>query len=164
MNETNTHVYFYGSIYSQWAPCEFYEGDLKFNCSEQYMMYHKAIVFGDIKSANKIMATDDPSKQKAIGRKIKGFTDNKWNLFKKQIVYCGNYLKFTQNGYFKKTLLEDHKDKIIVEGSPTDKVWGVGLSCNDPAILDESNWNGENLLGKAIMDVRESLLNELVYD
>jgi len=158
--EVNEYVFFFGGIYSQWANSLIKEGDLKFNCAEQYMMYYKAILFGDLYNAEEIMKSSDPSEQKSIGRRIKGFNQDKWDIFKYQIVYWGNYLKFTQNSYFAKILLEDHKDKIIVEGSPTDKIWGVGIDWLDPRIDDPKNWQGENLLGKAIMDVRDTLLKE----
>jgi ribA/ribD-fused uncharacterized protein len=124
------------------------------------MMYHKALLFGDTSMAKRIMETTDPSLQKALGRKVENFNYKKWADFKNQIVYWGNYHKFTQNPEFKKILLEEHGDKIIVEGSPTDRIWGVGLDWNDPLIEDPNNWQGQNLLGEAIMKVRDTLKNE----
>ena len=158
--EVNEYVFFFGGIYSQWAPSPIKEGVVRYNCAEQYMMYHKAMLFGDLDAANRIIAETDPSEQKRRGRAIWNFNQNKWDMFKYQIVYWGNYLKFTQNSHFAKILLEDHKDKIIVEGSATDKIWGVGIDWLDPKIDDPKNWKGENLLGKAIMDVRDTLFKE----
>lgn len=160
MREVDNYVFFYGGIYSQWVPVSFREGDLKFNCAEQYMMYYKAILFGDMGNAEKIMKAAHPREQKQLGRMVKGFDNDKWEMFKYQIVYWGNYLKFTQNPEFAETLLKDHTNKIIVEGSATDRIWGVGLDWLDPRIEDPRNWNGLNLLGQAIMDVRKTLLNQ----
>jgi ribA/ribD-fused uncharacterized protein len=160
MRETNTHVFFYGGLYSQWAPSTFREGYTEFNCAEQYMMYHKAMLFGDTSMAKRIMEERNPSVQKVLGRKVANFNYKKWADFKNQIVYWGNYYKFKQNPEFMKTLLEKHTDKIIVEGSPTDRIWGVGLDWDDPLIEDPNNCDGQNLLGKAIMKVRDTFKNE----
>lgn len=159
MIETDNYVFFYGSIYSQWAPTPFREGDLVFNCAEQYMMYWKALAFGDLQAADEIMASEDPSDQKSIGRRIKGFNDERWNLIKYQVVYQGNLLKFSQNPELLLILTNAHKDKMFVEASPTDRIWGIGIGLGNPDMYDESKWDGENLLGKAIKDVQQHLLN-----
>jgi hypothetical protein len=156
LKETDTHVYFWGSIFSQWAKCSFIESDVEFNTAEQYMMYKKATIFGDYEIAKQILKQSDPREQKALGRKVKNFDVEKWNDYKFDIVCQGNLLKFFQN---KEAMIELLKtgNKILVEGSPYDKVWGVGLKWDDPKILSEKNWQGENLLGKALMEVRETL-------
>lgn len=160
MKETSTHIYFWGGIYSQWYKCSFESNDSMgkyyFNTAEQYMMFHKASLFGDNDIASKILQAKDPGEQKALGREVKGFDEAKWNEHKYEIVVQGNFLKFTQNETLKKQLLSTNA-KVLVEGSPYDRVWGVGLKWDDPAILDESNWRGQNLLGKALMDVRKKL-------
>ena len=161
MKETTTHIYFWGSIYSQWAKCSFTEGNLKFVTAEQYMMARKALLFQDKTIAEQILATSDPKKQKALGRKVKNFNETLWNQSKFDIVVQGNYLKFSQNVELKKQLLATG-NKILVEGSPFDTIWGVGLRWDNPQILNEANWRGENLLGKALMAVREQLKNEQV--
>ena len=160
MNESATHVYFFGSQYSQWCASSIIEGDITFNCAEQYMMYWKALAFGDLKSRDAILAASEPWEQKALGRKVRGFNDTRWDLIKEQVVYQANYLKFTQNLDMKKVLLENHKGKIFVEASPTDVVWGIGLALESPLIYDEKNWRGTNLLGKAINKVQEVLLKK----
>lgn len=158
MKETPTHVYFWGSIFSQWYKSDFSEGSIKFTSAEQYMMYRKALLFGDIASSEKILATNNPKAIKAIGRLIKAFNEDVWDNHKYQIVVRGNLLKFSQNMKLKEALLKTG-DKILVEGSPYDRIWGVGLKWDDPEILNESNWRGFNLLGKALMEVRD-LLNQ----
>ena len=160
MKETLTHIYFWGSIYSQWAKCSFKdESNRIFSTAEQFMMYHKALLFGDTATAEAILKTNDPKKQKALGRLVKGFNEDLWNSNKFNIVVKGNLLKFSQSENLKKQLLST-ENKVLVEGSPYDTVWGVGLKYDDPKILDEKNWQGENLLGKALMEVRKTLINE----
>lgn len=158
MIETQNFIFFYGSIYSQWAPCTFREGDLTFNTAEQYMMYYKAMCFGDLKSAGAILKSKDPSEQKRLGRQVRGFEDERWDLIKEQVVYQGNLLKFSQDEDYKKVLTVDHKDKMFVEASPTDRVWGIGLDLGDNRIYDEANWQGKNLLGIAIKRAQQRLL------
>jgi ribA/ribD-fused uncharacterized protein len=154
--ETDTHIYFYGSIYSQWAGKSFILDKTLFDCCEQYMMYRKANLFGDKESALKIWSTGDPAKQKALGRKVKNFDKDKWEAIAKDVVYEANYAKFTQNEDCLKELMASG-DKIIVEASPYDCIWGIGMSCDDPGITDPKNWRGTNWLGEAIMKVRENI-------
>ena len=154
--ETDTHIYFYGSVFSQWAMRSFeLDGNL-FNCTEQYMMYRKAKLFGDHDAAKKIWSSGDPAKQKALGRKVKNFDKDKWEAIARDVVYKANYAKFTQNKDCLNELVKTG-DKIIVEASPYDCIWGVGLRCDDPKVLDEKNWRGTNWLGEAIMKVREDI-------
>ncbi len=151
--ETDTHIYFYGSVYSQWALRDIKIDGETYNCNEQFMMAKKAKLFGDDNALNKIMRAYDPSVQKALGRKVKNFDKDKWEEIARDVVGQANFAKFTQNEDCKKTLM-DSGDKIIVEASPTDCIWGVGLWATDPAILDPKKWRGTNWLGEAIMEVR----------
>lgn len=125
-----------------------------FNCAEQFMMVGKAHLFEDVDVANLISQELDPSKHRKLGRQIKNFDQNTWDLYSDSIVIIGNYLKFTQNPDILQKL-KDTKNNILVEGSPYDRVWGVGLRYNDPKIFDKRNWRGSNKLGNCLMKVRD---------
>ena len=148
--------FFYGGPLSQWYPSDFIIEGKKFNTAEQFMMYSKAILFNDDFIAHKIRTTDDPHKQKALGRMVKNFDKQKWNLVAREIVYIGNYAKFTQNHEVLKYLL-DIKEKLIVEASPYDKIWGIGLDEVSAAKTPKSQWKGKNWLGVVLTRVRDSL-------
>jgi len=162
MRKTDTNIYFWGSHYSQWFKQNnlIEEDGIFYNSAEKYMMVKKAELFGDIEIKNQMLQSNDPKKVKSLGRKISNFNDKKWNENKVKIVTQGNYLKFSQNKKLLDILLEDKK-YILVEASPVDKIWGVGLHYEDDKILKESNWRGENLLGISIMAAREQILNNL---
>ena len=158
MFETEDYLFFYGGFCSQWLHSPFVDSDslLCFNTAEQWMMYKKAKFFNDNATASKIMEADHPSLQKSLGRSVKNFNDKEWDKVKEGIVLRGNVMKFTQHPELKQLLL-DTKDKTIVEASPTDVVWGIGLGLDSPYLLDESKWRGENLLGEILMEVRDVL-------
>lgn len=159
---TQKRIYFWGGIFSQWALTKFTDPDTgrTFNCAEQAMMYGKAVTFQDGAAIKAVMDEKNPRNQKYIGRTIVGYDNEIWDEVKFDIVRRNNYLKFTQDQKLKDLLiLTDGYE--LVEASPFDKIWGVGLAENDPKILDKDNWNGENLLGKAIMDARERIMKEI---
>jgi ribA/ribD-fused uncharacterized protein len=164
MRKTETHLFFWNGIYSQWEHSIFTETDqnneeLVFFTAEQYMMYHKAKLFGDMEIANKILETKNPRKCKSLGRKVQNFDEVKWNSQREQIVTQGNYLKFTQDDYLLGQMMKD-KELILVEASPEDHIWGIGLHFDDDRVLNESEWQGLNLLGKSIMKARAIILKE----
>lgn len=141
--------------FSQWYKSEFVDNyDIKYNCAEQYMMYKKALLFKDFEVADKILKETEPKNIKALGRKIKNFDDLTWNDFKFDIVKDGNFFKFSQNEDLKKKLLAT-SDAFIAEASPFDRIWGIGIDV--AAVKAGVTWQGENLLGKAIMQVRNKL-------
>ena len=150
------YEFFYGGIFSQFFPCTFTEMGVTYNSAEQYMMAQKALLFDDIQTYDKIMSLSNPYKIKALGRLVKNFNQEIWDKHKEDIVFNGNLLKFSQNKKLCKQLLATG-DKEIVEASPTDTIWGIGLAETDPDIYDKSKWRGTNLLGKAIMKVRDVL-------
>lgn len=156
IKRTENYIFFWGSPLSNFDQCEFKIDFAKYNCSEQYYMAKKAAFHSDWITHAQIMRTDDPKEQKKFGRKVHGFDPSMWDLVKYEIMLRGLYGKFYQNEAYKTYLLQTD-GKILVEASPFDKVWGVGLSMNDDKILDEKNWLGRNLLGKALMEVRQSI-------
>ena len=151
----NVH-YFYGGPFSQWVECSFTDAvGVTYNSTEQYMMAHKALLMNDHDMYSKIMESNDPRTIKyAYGRNVKNFDQKLWDEHKFDIVYQGNLLKFSQNTYYRNYLINTG-DTIIVEASPTDTIWGIGLSIEDA--VRGLGWRGENLLGKAIMKVREKI-------
>ena len=154
---TDTHVYFWGDpTLSNWGPSRFNHKGLEFYNSEQAFMYEKAMYFDDKEIAKKILETSNPRIAKDLGRKVKNFDDAKWSLMSYDYMVDVCYAKFKQNENLKEILLNTG-NKTIVEGSPYDKIWGVGLHWASEEILDEANWKGKNLLGKALMEVREML-------
>jgi len=149
-------VFFWGGICSQWYPSDFEINEEKFTSAEQYMMYKKALLFEDEEVANAIMRTNNPKDQKALGRKVRGFDKDVWEEVCREYVYEGNYAKFTQNPELLEELLS-YGDREIVEASPEDPIWGIGLHENDKRVLDKEQWLGTNWLGEAIMRVRDEL-------
>jgi len=121
------------------------------------MMFGKALVFGDYDIIAEIMEAKDPKDQKALGRKVKGFDKDLWEVEAYGIVMLGNFLKFTQNPNLQDvfTLYED--TELFVEASPVDTIWGIGRSMTDPARFEYLEWRGQNLLGQAITEVRDFL-------
>lgn len=166
-NSSNT-LFFYGntqkqkdiidrSCLSQWYSSPFFENDNLFRTAEHYMMYRKALVFGATDAAAKILASKNPKEVKRIGRyEILNFDQKVWEDVREEVVYDGNYLKFSQNTRLLEFLLNT-ENKYLVEASPYDKIWGIGLSITDPRTKYQGSWQGLNLLGKALMLVRSDL-------
>ena len=157
---TDNYVFFYGGICSQWTPSVFSIDGIKYNCAEQYMMAKKALLFKDIESLKKIMNSNSPKEQKLYGRQVRGFDPVKWESVCKKYVYEANLAKFTQNKSMLNELLS-YGDREIVEASPSDKIWGIGLGVDDPRIHDKSKWQGTNWLGEVITQLRADLIQEL---
>ena len=141
---------------SNWYISEFKIDSIKFSSMEQYMMYKKAIVFNDNKIAKEILETKDVSKIKALGRQVSNYNDTHWNGVRQIIIYKGLLEKFSRNEDLKKRLLNTGND-ILAECAVQDKIWGIGLSMKDVNRWDMEKWRGENLLGFALMMVREDL-------
>jgi len=131
--------------------------ELRFNCCEQAMMFIKAIHFSDFETAKKIMQTENPREQKNLGRQVKDFVAEKWDRIKLKVVITINEYKFSQNPTLKKMLIDSYP-LILAEANPVDPVWGIGLAENDEAASDIKLWKGENLLGVALMSVRDKLV------
>lgn len=143
---------------SNWYMSEFTYNDIKFSSMEQYMMYQKTVTFHDYDVAKDIMGTDDVAEIKALGRKVKNYSDVIWNGLRQIVIYQGLFAKFQQNVTLKQRLLETG-DSIIAECAVKDTIWGIGLSMKDTKRFDINEWQGTNLLGFALMAVRKELKN-----
>ena len=141
---------------SNWYLSQFSVDEITFSSMEQYMMYKKAVCFQDYDTADRILETEDVSQIKKLGRKVSNYDENSWNGVRQIVVYRGLLEKFGQNDELKKLLLETG-DSVLAECAVKDRIWGIGLSMTDPDRLDRDCWKGQNLLGYALMMVREDL-------
>lgn len=141
---------------SQWYPCFFTIDGVRYSTAEQYMMAEKARLMGDEACREAIMATSDPNEIKALGRQVDNFDETLWNKEKSRVVEKGNLAKFSQNEALK-TFLLSTEDKVLVEASPYDSIWGIGLRAEDAEAQDPRQWKGSNLLGFALMKVRQTI-------
>ena len=156
------YVFFWrtNSYFSNWYPSDFVVDGIKYWCTEQYMMAKKAELFGDREIYNLIMHCDSQREIKALGRKISNFNESVWVKNRERIVFEGNYAKFTQNPMLKSYIVKQ-KNKILVEASPYDRIWGVGIDSSDIGFISNPyNWRGLNLLGFTLMKVRDKILEE----
>lgn len=141
---------------SQWWMADFKVDGLSYCCMEQYMMAEKARLFGDRETLEKIMEAAVQGKIKALGREVKNFDQTEWDRCKYTIVLTGNFQKFLQNPELKDFLLRTG-DKILVEASPRDRIWGIGMGKANENAQNPAAWRGRNLLGFALMEVRDEL-------
>lgn len=144
---------------SNWYLSDFEIAGIKYSSMEQYMMYQKAVLFGDEDIARQILAISDVGKIKALGRAVKNYDDLIWNGLRQIIIYQGLLEKFRQNEALKEKLLATQQD-ILAECAVQDKIWGIGLSMKDDRRLDMHKWEGQNLLGFSLMCVRSALKEE----
>lgn len=159
MTQKFTFFWHSDSPFSNWYPQPFVHDGIKFNCSEQYMMFKKAMLFKDYDVAEMIMDQTSPRKQKFLGRQVRGYDDATWMAECQPIMVPGLVSKFMQDTYSLNCML-DTGDSIIVEASPYDKVWGIGMTADDPRATDPSQWVGQNLLGIVLMDARDIICND----
>ena len=141
---------------SNWYMSPFTADGIRFSSMEQFMMYRKAVAFGDRDRAAQILDTEDVGRIKELGRLVSGYNDNYWNGIRQIVVYEGLYAKFSQNEELKR-LLQATGRAVLAECAVKDRIWGIGLSMDDPDRLDRRKWKGQNLLGYALMMVREKL-------
>lgn len=145
----------YGFL-SNWYLSHFTVQGTEFSSMEQYMMYQKAVCFYDEGIVSRIMKTDDVAEIKWLGRAVNGYDDHVWNGIRQIVVYEGLMAKFSQNQELKEQLM-DTGGAILAECAVRDRIWGIGLSMTDPDRFDRSKWKGQNLLGYALMMVRDRL-------
>ncbi|XP_078657309.1 uncharacterized protein LOC144903200 [Branchiostoma floridae x Branchiostoma belcheri] len=157
--ERFTFFWLKDSPFSQFHPSWFEVDDVKYFCAEQYMMYQKAVLFGDHEIGQQILESDVPPQIKALGRQVRNYDDDVWNAHCQRVVKEGNRAKFTQNPLLLRKLLAT-KGTTLVEASPKDTKWGIGLHEKDPRASDRSKWRGQNLLGAILTELRDELLVE----
>jgi hypothetical protein len=141
---------------SQWWPAPFTVDGVRFATAEHYMMWRKAVLFGDEAMAERILAARHPRAAKGLGGRVAGFDQPAWDEHRRPIVVAGNTAKFGQHPALRAYLLGTRR-RVLVEASPFDRVWGIGLTHDDPAAADPGRWRGLNLLGFALMQVRTTL-------
>lgn len=141
---------------SQWWSAPFEVDGVVYPTAEHYMMAEKARLCGDHSSRVKILAAPHPNVAKKLGRVVTGFDEERWNQHRFEVVVRGNIAKFSQHEALK-TFLLNTKERILVEASPLDRIWGIGLAADDLRAEDPAKWQGLNLLGFALMEVRARL-------
>jgi ribA/ribD-fused uncharacterized protein len=141
---------------SQWWPATFVINGVAYPTAEHFMMAEKARLFGDDTLLDRIMVAGSPAAAKKLGREVRNFDESVWEASRERIVVSANAAKFEQNealGAFLRTT----GNRVLVEASPTDRVWGIGLAADDPRTANPLEWRGLNLLGFALMRVRDRL-------
>ena len=141
---------------SQWWPAAFTVDGHRFASAEHYMMWRKADLFGDSAVAARVLASTDPREAKALGRQVRGFDPATWEAARYAIVLTGTVAKFSQHDDLRAYLLST-APKTLVEASPDDRVWGIGLPASDPRARSRATWRGLNLLGAALTEARDAL-------
>jgi ribA/ribD-fused uncharacterized protein len=165
--ETFEYLFFWGhqpsktgeitkSCFSQWFDASFTIDGIYYRSAEHWMMAQKARLFDDKESLAQILEAPDPKTAKALGREVKNFDDPIWKENARRLVTEGNLAKFRQNDDLREFLLGT-SDLVLVEASPYDGIWGIGLKADNERAKHPSTWQGQNLLGFALMDVREVL-------
>ena len=144
------------SCLSHWWPSSFVVDGVTYASAEHFMMAEKARLFGDTVAQEKIIAATSPSEAKRLGREIEGFDQETWNQARFEVVICGNLHKFGQNKDLR-TFLMATGPRVLVEASPLDPLWGIGLTSADVRSRNPEEWKGQNLLGFALMEARERL-------
>ncbi len=171
VNSGNTvkYIFFWGhkepgpkvtkACFSQWYDASFEHNGITYLTAEHFMMAEKARLFNDTKSLQRILKSTNPGEAKKFGREVVNFDDKIWKAKREKVVVEANVLKFSQNPALKTFLLQTG-DRVLVEVSPVDRIWGIGMARDDENIYNPNLWRGENLLGFALMKAREILRAE----
>jgi len=169
-NEAIKYLFFWGhtpskdgsiskSCLSQWWQADFEHEGLMYPTAEHWMMAQKARLFQDPQALEAILACKHPMEAKQWGRKVRNFDPVIWNQHRSEIVVTGNFHKFSQHEPLR-TFLINTKNRTLVEASPRDRIWGIGMEQNHENATNPTLWRGQNLLGFALMEVRDMLLGE----
>ena len=141
---------------SNWYPSPFRLNYVTYTCAEQYLMHQKALMFGDRRRAGAILASEDPTAMRALGRTVVGYDDGVWTSARQLVAFRALKAKFSQNPILRERL-EATGDAVIAECSVKDRIWGNGCAMDDPKRLDPVSWHGRNLLGLTLMLVRDDM-------
>lgn len=147
------------TCFSQWWLADFVVAGVTYRSAEHWMMAEKARLFGDNAMVDRVLAAKTPAEAKKLGREILSFEPEVWDEHKYQIVKTGGLHKFSQHQALAEFLLGTH-DRVLVEASPVDPIWGIGLSADAADAEDPTKWRGQNLLGFALMEVRDTLKSQ----
>jgi ribA/ribD-fused uncharacterized protein len=167
INPENKFLFFWGhqpandgtftkTCFSQWWKSSFIVEQIEYKTAEHWMMAKKAILFNDNETFDKIIECKTPAEAKKLGREVKNYNDSIWLENRFEIVKNGNLNKFSQNKDLLQFLLNT-KEQVIVEASPVDPIWGIGMASDHKDIKNPEKWKGLNLLGFALMEVRDEL-------
>lgn len=153
---TESFHFFWSGLFSQWYPSPFVIDGIQYGCAEQYMMAEKARLFDDPVREKIIMETGSPALQQRFGRQVVGFDKAVWDAHAKPIVKRASMAKYQQNADCRAALFATGT-KTLVEASPVDKIWGIGLRKDDKRAKKRSTWKGMNWLGQVLTEVRNEL-------
>ena len=153
---TGKFVFFWRGYLGQWFRSPFVLDGVHYTHAEQAMMAAKARLFNDLETLEKIMAAQKPSLQKSLGREVRGYVDEDWLKVARDVVTRVNIAKFSQDPELKQQLL-DTGERTIVEASPVDFLWGIGLACDHEDASNPEKWPGKNWLGESLMRAREEI-------
>ncbi|MCD0464614.1 NADAR family protein [Flavobacterium sp. ENC] len=163
----NKYLFFWGhqpnkdgsiskTCFSQWWLSSFVVDNITYKTAEHWMMAKKAELFNDKVIFEKIIQANSPAEAKKLGREVKNYVDTVWLENRYDIVRQGNFYKFSQNGALKEFLIQTN-ERILVEASPVDPIWGIGMAADHKDAPNPEKWKGLNLLGFALMEVRDEL-------
>ena len=144
------------TCFSQWWLSSFEVDKVVYKTAEHWMMAKKAELFKDDEVLAKIIKANSPAEAKKLGREVRNYDDKLWLANRYEIVKQGNYHKFSQNADLKKFLMNTN-DRVLVEASPVDPIWGIGMAGDHKDVMNPEKWKGLNLLGFALMEVRDEL-------
>jgi ribA/ribD-fused uncharacterized protein len=141
---------------SQWWPAAFTVDGTDYASAEHWMMAGKARLFGDAEQERRILAARTPAEAKKLGARVRGFDESTWAGHRFELVVRGNVAKFDQHPALRAYLVGT-AHRVLVEASPLDRIWGIGLAADDERAADPARWRGTNLLGFALMEARARL-------
>ena len=170
INPNNKFLFFWGhqpskdgtitkTCFSQWWESSFVVNGIEFKSAEHWMMAKKALLFNDKENFQKIIEVKSPAEAKKLGREVQNYNDEIWLQNRYSIVKEGNFHKFSQHSNLKEFLLTTN-DRVLVEASPVDAIWGIGMASDHSNANHPKKWRGLNLLGFALMEVRDELKNK----